>query len=200
MPHRLLTVQAQNLPPGFSGEDLELVKRLYTDGFLTPINSDNVPASHGVILIACADGRRFPNVFHHFEIELAHSKKKKKEPIIHTLCCAGAALRLAKSSPVMPMRRADSFWLEEIIFAAKNLGLETVLTVTHWPCGAALHSNVTLLESFRVFAKGKERIRRLQPPLAVYGYLDLDLGVEQITYRLTGRGLEGHLRKLGYSM
>lgn len=113
---------------GWSERDRMRAHFYREQGVLVPVDdSRELGESKGVILLACGDGNRFPELFS-FHRELIHTQGGAD--CVHVITRNGGALRLSDKS----MRRGI---LEDVREAIELKGITTISAYVHGPCGWA---------------------------------------------------------------
>lgn len=142
-----------------STEDQQLVVRM-RDGHV--LQDDMTPtmlpgSGKGLILVSCADGDRFPDIFAH---KLGAYKDKAGQPCMHSLALNGGAPTMAPNSPFTKIHPAQGeVFLQNIADALVIKQLQTVALYGHAPCGVAQAHAVGLRQLVALLIAAKRRIK-----------------------------------------
>lgn len=102
--------------------------------YLRDIAEDFRP-QNGILLVACGDGDRFPELFTHL---------KKFTPRIHVVAQNGAPWRLTPNFPGNEKHLRHESLLEDILEGVRLKGVHDVVYASHWPCGKAKDCEIPL--------------------------------------------------------
>lgn len=141
-------------------------------GVLGDVEGHRIDESQGVIMVTCADGDQFEDVFHHHS-DICRSHRCNTR--IHPLSLNGGAKLIAKNSPLQTAGE-DQVLLNNILGAHKLKGIDTVVLYAHAPCGAAYSNGVSFLEVMQLLFGGKQRVKNLDPSLKVACFCHIDFG------------------------
>lgn len=134
---------------------------------LLEIEGHRLPQDKGVILVTCADGDQFGDLYTHQKWVNGSSPPEARERI-HTLGWNGGALRIPHQSPVNQAgRTTDLDCIQDILEASKLKGIRTVALYAHAPCGKAHAHDVDLMGVLSLLAGAKARLKSEAPSLTV---------------------------------
>lgn len=128
----------------------------------------------GAIVVTCADGRYFSNIFaHHDQMQ----RNCREYPLIHPLSRHGGALLLAPGSPLVPQWcTAQEDLLREIGEAMDWIKIKKVVLSAHYRCGKAASCNVDATEAMRLLFAAKRRVKEVfswrHPMISAYFHVD----------------------------
>jgi len=150
------------------------VRYLKELGVLQNIVDHRLEYERGAILVTCADGDRFPDVFTH----QARLQERNGHPLrLHTLSWNGGALILAPRSPAVKRgRTTDLDAIDQIRTAREMKGINTVALHIHTPCGVAHALNLDLASSLELHMAAKLRLRSVIDGVCVTCFLHVDFG------------------------
>lgn len=139
-----------------STADYELIEDLIAAGVLGSIEGEMIPHAEGTVLVSCADGDRISHILQtHWDICTGRDCH-------HVLTMNGGPLLIPEHSPIAdPDLKEGPVLLKHITVGAKLKKTTTIVVYGHWPCGAAILANVSLLESLRLYVGAKARIRNI---------------------------------------
>ena len=163
-----------------SPDDLTLLKTLSARGALIPFEPKKF--YHSQAVACCSDGMRLHMPEH--LINLCRGQGAGKDTIMFRYEVHGTAMRLGLENPLSP----DDLWWRLLLPLFEQAQrfvhneIQQYNMVHHWPCGAALESNIGLLESILLVAKGKVRLKRFGPFREVTMLLWTD--ISESTYRV----------------
>jgi hypothetical protein len=159
-----------------SDSDLEFIEGLKSSGVLQDIQEHLIDQTGGCILVTCADGDRFPDIFEH---QLRLQKPCREDPRIHPLSWHGGGLACAVNSQVNSTKGADRIFRAQIHEApgVKNNEMTTLAFLAHWPCGAALRYDIDLGVALNIFFDAKRQVRRENPLLSIHPFFHIDYGI-----------------------
>jgi len=154
-----------------SSKDHELIRALREAGVLQDVEEHLLNQRDGVILVTCADGDQFPDVFQRQTSMQAGQRAKTR---IHPLTCHGGALAYAPQSPVNKRKHADLVFLDHVSEARDMKSINTVALYAHTPCGAAHMCEVSIEESIALQMRAKKRILTLNQGIEVACFFHVD--------------------------
>jgi hypothetical protein len=167
-----------------SKEDRKLIEALRRAGVLQDIDEFRINLKDGIILISCGDADRFPDILQHQQkIQL----KCRPDHRIHLHACNGGALAYAPNSPVNKVHRAHRAYLSQLPDSQALKGINTVVSMGHWLCGAADFYKVSLETSIKLQFQAKAEIKKLERGFQVISCFDIDYddAKKQRTYHLS---------------
>ncbi len=151
-------------------KEAALVSALHAAGVLRRHDAYQLdPDKKGVILVACGDCDRSPELLDFARDRLGHRR-------IHLIAINGGALNLPRDSPLIHMIPRDEVILEDIRETPELKNLNTVAAYAHWPCGKAKAAGVSMLQALDLLIGAKHRIREHFPHLRVATFLHVDHG------------------------
>lgn len=157
--------------------DYKLIRKLRERKVLEDLNGQLLPAERGTIVIPCADGDRITDIL------TSHWAACSGRPCHHTLSLNGGPLLIPRNSPVNRMG-AGELLLEHAYAGHKLKEVTTIVLYSHWPCGAAITSGMSLHEAIEFSIRAKDRTRRfmqrkgLEPTVALCFHVDWTNGVK----------------------
>lgn len=161
-------------------KDAKVIRALRERDVLQDVQGHLLDQKDGIILISCADGDRFPDIF---AFHTALQSEQRSDPRVHTFAWNGGPLRLAPASPTNKLERTTQIDLmEEVRDARAMKGIDTVALVAHWPCGKAGACKISLPESIRLAFAAKERLKEENHGIRVALFLQVDYGDKMRTY------------------
>lgn len=163
-----------------SKNDLEAVKQLRSLNILTEVKGHLLDQRKGIILISCADGDQFHDIFtQKAKLQQGHCE----DPRIHTFCWNGGALRLAPNSPTnKPGRSICRDLLDEIKDARAMKAIDTIALYTHAPCGKASACNLSFIQALDLQMSAKTKIKEENRGVHVACFCHIDYGNRKRTY------------------
>jgi hypothetical protein len=168
-----------------SHQDLGIIASLREAEVLQNVEANRLDQTNGVILVACPDGDRFPDMFEH---QALMQRGHRSVLRIHPLNMHGGALACAPCSPVNTHRRADEIFLGQITDARALKKIDVVALYTHAPCGAAGLHGVRLSTVLAHHMRAKRKIKARNEGIQVACFFHVDYGrdslgkVKQRTY------------------
>jgi hypothetical protein len=159
-----------------STEELDLITEWREIGVLQDVDGHCLDAGNGVILVTCADGDRFADIFFHQHKILKDCGAGCR---IHTLSWHGGALACAYSSPVNTEKGADRVFRAQIPVARTLQDINTVVFLEHAPCGAVDLAHLDLAESVNLHFQAKKHIKKENEGMVVVPYFHVDYGKEK---------------------
>lgn len=156
-----------------STKDRELIKQLRQAEVLQDVEGHRLNQRNGVILVACADGDRFPDVFH-YQCEMQAGYRS--DPRVHALTWHGGALACAPCSPVNKRKHADGIFLDQIADARTLKDIDVIALYSHAPCGAAAMNNIDLTAAIALQMRAKAKIKTLNQGINVACFFHVDYG------------------------
>jgi len=156
-----------------SHNDLDFIKTLRQSGVLQDVDGHRLDQRNGVILVTCADGDRFYDIFEH---QVKMQAGQRLDPLIHVLSWHGGALACAPRSPVNKRKRAHEVFLDQIADARAIKGINVVALDAHAPCGAAALGNVDLPRCIALHIRAKTKIKTLNQGIEVACFFPVDYG------------------------
>ena len=163
-----------------SKEDLEAVRQLRDLNILDEVKGHLLDQRKGIILISCADGDQFNDIFSQkVKLQEGHCEY----PRVHTFCWNGGALRLAPNSPVnKPGRSTCRDLLDEIKDARMMKAIDTIALYIHAPCGKARAYNLSFINEINLLMSAKTNIKKENPNIHVACFGHIDYGDKKRTY------------------
>ena len=154
--------------------DLEVIESAKEEHVLVDIDGHKLDPQ-GVILVSCADGHQFPEIFK-YKTKIFEDQGCVN-PCIHTFSWNGGALRLWPHSPTNRKKRIKATYLvQEIRDAHSMKGLTTTALYTHAPCGSAKNAGMDLISQFRAILGAKLFVKKNIVGLKVACFLHVDYG------------------------
>jgi hypothetical protein len=164
-----------------SPKDRELVKQLRQAEVLQDVDDHRLNQRNGVILVACADGDRFPDVFRY---QCKTQAGYRADPRVHALTWRGGAIACAPCSPVNKRKHADAVFLDQIADARALKDIDVVALYAHIPCSAAAKNNVSLTTAIALQIRAKAKIKAMNHGIDVACFFHVDYGGVKRTYFL----------------
>ncbi len=156
-----------------SPKDRELVKQLRQAEVFQDVDEHRLNQRNGVILVACADGDRFPDVFRYqCKMQAGH----RADPRVHALTWHGGAIACAPCSPVNKRKHADAVFLDQIADARALKDIDVVALYAHIPCSAAAKNNVSLTTAIALQMRAKAKIKAMNHGIDVACFFHVDYG------------------------
>lgn len=157
---------------GINPQDSELARKLRQHNVLQDVEGARLNQSKGIILVCCADGDQFGDIFA-FQKQLM--APQRETPRIHPLTTHGGALSIPQDSPLSTSRYPLGRVLMHQIAEANGFKeLPTVVLYAHAPCAAA--ATWSLYQVVQFLKRAGERVREELPHLQVVCLLHLDTG------------------------
>jgi hypothetical protein len=156
-----------------SRKDHALVKQLRQADVLQDVEEGRLDQRNGVILVACADGDRFPDVFRY---QCKMQAGYRPAPRVHTLAWHGGAIACAPCSPVNKGKYAEEVFLKQITAARELKDIDVVALYAHAPCSAAAKNNVPLTTVIALQLRAKAKIKAMNPGIDVACFFHVDYG------------------------
>lgn len=153
--------------------DREFLLRLRREGVLETLSIENlVDHSKGAILVSCADGDQFGEVYQrHSELCCHH----REAPRLHSLSLNGGAFCLPSKSPLNGGR--GRVLIADIEGAIVLKGMPTLVLYGHAPCGAAGLANLSVEESLKLLVKAKIELKiQFEQRLKIALFFHVDWG------------------------
>lgn len=113
----------------------------------------------GIVLVTCPDADQYADIYGYTAglFESCHNCK----PRIHALGCNGGPLRLPKKSTLNERGSSTSKDLmKDIAEALIMKGLDTVVLLSHVPCGKATRANLDFIKTASLTFMAKVQIKR----------------------------------------
>ncbi len=124
-------------------------------GVLCDTDGHLLDQSKGVILVTCADGDRFYDIFSE-QVKMNGGR----DPRIHTFGWNGGALRIARNSPTNePGHTTDVDCLRDVLDAMAMKDITTVALYVHAPCGKAAAHDLSFESVITLLIGAKRRIK-----------------------------------------
>lgn len=156
-----------------SGEDRELIRTLRAAGVLRDVDEHRLDQRNGVILVTCADGDQFYDIFRY---QCGTQAEQRSDPRIHSLAWNGGALACAPCSPINKRKHADDIFLDQIADARQLKSIDTVALYAHAPCGAAGINHINLLTVIALQMRAKAKVKTLNQGVTVACFFHVDYG------------------------
>src|SRR3989338_7380679 len=141
---------------------------------LLKIDPYRVDEEDGAIVVTCADGRHFSDIFmHHDRIQ----QSCREKPLIHPLSRHGGALLLAPNSPlVREGSTAQEDLFAEIVEAMDWIKIRKIVLSAHYRCGKASSCRVDAAQTIQLLFAAKKSVKtRLashDPVVSCYFHID----------------------------
>lgn len=159
--------------------DLEVAEGLRKSNVLMDVKGHLLDQSKGIILISCADGDQFHDIF----TQKAKLQGHCEDPRIHTFCWNGGALRLAPNSPTNKHGRSICRdLLDEIRDARALKAIDTIALYIHTPCGKARSHGLNLIQTVDLLMLAKTNIKKENQGIHVACFCHVDYGDKKRTY------------------
>jgi len=168
-----------------SQKNLEMIDSLVSFGVFDDIDGYRIDRRNGVILVCCADGDQFHDLYQH---ECRFQLSQRHDPRVHPLSHNGGPLAYDKDTPIN--RFSDSYkeYLFEIGDSVDMKDMPTIVVEGHGPCGAARRHNISLIRQLEIQMRVKATIRQMYPQVDVASHFHVDYkgwnGKEKKTYHL----------------
>ncbi|HUQ30255.1 MAG TPA: hypothetical protein VM103_01920 [Candidatus Paceibacterota bacterium] len=153
-----------------SENEHERIRVLRDKGVLEEINCEMLDnARQGAILIPCADGHHFHDLFNH---HTSICGAQHSAPMQHPLSLNGGALLIPEESPLRHQSDGSYTPDDEVLLRHLEgaIGLKkpkAVILYAHAPCGMARLHLLSVDDEFTLLAAAKERVRTRIAPLGV---------------------------------
>ncbi len=166
---------------------------------LEEVEPHRLGVNGGVILVSCADGDQFPDIFEHLGSVLADCGSLRR---VHTIALNGGPLLLHPDSPLA--QHGESPVLVAHIREASQLkNITTVALCAHGPCGKAYGGSLSLPQVIHLLKAGKQHLEQTAPGLVIYPFIQIDIpegdGHRQRTYFVSGTRWADWCRTTGFS-
>jgi hypothetical protein len=166
-----------------SRQSKEVISILRKEEVLQDVEGHRLDQSEGVILVTCADGDRYFDVFQN---QVLMQASHRTDPRIHALSWHGGALACAPCSPINRRKHADLVFLDQVADARKLKNINLVALYAHAPCGAAGLCGLSLEETVALQVRAKKKIKTLNQGVQVGCFFHVDYGEsKQRTYFLS---------------
>lgn len=165
-----------------SEKDLGLILELREAEVLQDVKSHLIDQRNGIILVTCADGDRFPDIFQH---QVRIQADCRNDPRIHTLAWNGGALACAPHSPINKREGDEQVFLDQVRGARELKSIDQVVLDAHAPCGMAGHHHLSIEEVLALQLSAKAEIKRLNSGIRAVCFFPVDYGDKQRTYFLS---------------
>jgi len=145
--------------PQLDQNEVHFFEELREAGVLEDVNGNCLDTSKGVILVTCADGSHFGDIF---------KRQSEMTPLIHTLALNGGGLILPHRSPAnMPIGMSPTggmiclgdIYMSQISVAQELKGISVVALHVHFPCGIARLHNIGSRHLMELLVAAKTRIK-----------------------------------------
>ena len=156
-----------------SQEDRALIRELRDVGVLRDVDGHRLDQRNGVILVTCADGDQFYDVFRY---QCETQTEYRSDPRIHSLSWNGGALACAPCSPTNKKKHADGIFLDQIADARALKDIDVVALYAHAPCGAAAMNHVPLVTVIALQMRAKIKVKTLNEGITVACFFHVDYG------------------------
>ena len=173
-----------------SSRDFEVIDSLIQFGVFKDIEGYRLDRSKGIILVCCADGDLFHDLYNHeCRINLT---QRGDNPRIHPLSRNGGILAYQKGNRIN--RYPDSYleYMYEIGDSALMKEMPTIVIEGHGPCGAARLKNIILMAQLKTQMEMKAIIRERYSGTDVASHFHVDYkgrnGKDRKTYHFGSAG------------
>ncbi len=157
--------------------ELKLITQLRQDGVLENVNNHRLDPK-GVILVACGDCDRFPDIYRHKR--RSYRQAGKRHARLHLHCWNGGALRLVPGSPAnKPGRSTAVDFQEDVLESERIKRLHTVALYVHRPCAKAANSKMGLLQQMLMLYGAKRELKKKNNKLHVACFVHIDYGTRR---------------------
>lgn len=157
-----------------SKNDRRLIEKFIGLGVLLEVDGHKIDESKGAILVTCADGDQFEDLFTH-HANICKQQRCSDHARIHVLSLNGGAKLIAKSSPLHTAGE-DRVILNHISGAKALKDINTVVLYAHAPCGAAYSKGISFENVLRLLFEGKDRVKESDKGLHVACFCHVDYG------------------------
>jgi hypothetical protein len=142
---------------------------------LVDIEGHRLDQKDGVILVTCADGDQFADIFMQ---QSGMQRDQRDNPRVHPLSWHGGPLRLLTDSRTNRHGHEAETFLNEIRDAPGIKQMKTVALCSHYPCSKAKGCNMTVEEVIDATVQVKKRIKREMPGIGVACFFHVDYPAE----------------------
>ncbi|MFH0890482.1 MAG: hypothetical protein V1856_00430 [Candidatus Liptonbacteria bacterium] len=149
-----------------TAKEVAFVRNMRELGVLEEIAGHRLQQENGVILVTCADGDQFSDIFRHQQGLMSRNVRGRNR--IHVFSWNGGPLRIAANSPANT--DGSTFELDaiqDIRDASAMKGIRTVVLCAHAPCGKAHAHNVSVEETIRLLIAAQRRLKQEVSELTV---------------------------------
>lgn len=150
-----------------SAEKIYLME-LKARGALANVEPNRMDLSKGAIVIPCGDGDQMDDLFLHLH---DICKGELHEARMHFLSLNGGAMIL---SGKWPYKEDEKVMIRHLLFARERKEIDTVILMSHAPCGMAREFNYDLYEVLDRLVSAQERIETLHHSLSVHSFFHVD--------------------------
>ncbi len=155
-----------------TNNELVLVKSLKNAEVLQDLDPHLLDQRDGIIIVACADGDYFFDLFSHH----ARTQIHRTDPRMHTFGWHGGALACAPCSPVNPVKRADDVFMRQIADARSLKDIHLVGLYAHMPCGAVRTCGIPMEKALALQVRAYARVKAVNHGIKVACFLHVDYG------------------------
>src|SRR3989344_2284016 len=140
-----------------SEEDRKSVLELRKFNILTDVKGHLLDQRKGMMLISCADGDQFDDIYSHKAmLQEKHYGTKR----IHSFSWNGGCTRLVPNSPAnKPGRGTHRDFLDEIRDARAMKAIDTIALDNHAPCGKACACGLSFVQTLDLQMSAKTKIK-----------------------------------------
>lgn len=161
-----------------SSYDKRVITSLKKHNILQSVEANRIDESEGAIMVTCADGDQFFDVFqHHSDV----CKQCRDDTRIHVLALNGGAKLIAHNSTLDTMGEGNVL-MKHIAGAMQLKKITTVVLYAHAPCGAAYLHGVSFDKVLDLLFGAKERIKKAHPHAKVACFCHIADGDKKRTY------------------
>jgi len=166
-----------------SANDHTLIQNLRAEGVLQNVQEHLLDQSNGVILVTCADGDRFDDIYRH---QARMQSQVRRDTRIHPLTSHGGALACAPGSPIHKRKLDSNVFLNQIADARDIKKINLIALYAHMPCAAARRAELDLPTALSLQIQAKNRVRVSNPGAEVHCFFHVDYeGAKKRTYFLS---------------
>ena len=163
-----------------SEEDRKAVLELRGFNILMDVKGHLLDQKKGIILISCADGDQFYDIFSQ---KAMLQKEHCGTTRIHTFSWNGGAMRLASNSPAnKPGRSICRDFLDEIYDTRAMKSIDTIALYSHTPCGKARSCGLNFIRVLDLQMSAKTKIKAENQGVHVACFCHIDYGHKKRTY------------------
>lgn len=134
-------------------QDEEIIAAAWKAGVLCKLDGNRINDEAGTILLGCADGDRFHNLFTHHCRVTGWNRH-------HPLSLNGGPLLISTKSPIPHAKNDGNVYMRHLRGAMQLKGMHIVVPCGHAPCGVAYSCSLDALDVFRLLIEGKLRIKK----------------------------------------
>jgi hypothetical protein len=168
-----------------SNKNLEIIDSLIDFKVFDDIEGYRLDRKNGIILVCCADGDQFHDLYYH-ECSFQSGQRKDKNPRIHPLSHNGGVLAYAENNLINRFPTSYLEYLYEIGGSLELKKMPTIVIEGHGPCGAAHKHAIDFIPQLETQMTVKEVVKQMHPHVDVASHFHVDYngrnGKEKKTY------------------